>query len=1351
VRILLVFCRCAVAVALICAAALEAQVVVPDSLEPWRDWVLFGEEFRACPVRNGTLPGESGNHVCAWPGTLAVDAGNAGAEFTQTWTLYAEDWVPLPGDRERWPVGVTVGVAAAAVVERGGRPMLRLARGTHRVAGRIAWTARPASLPIPAEAGLVTLRLDGAAVANPEIERGTLWLGLRADAAVEEDRLDVIVHRQLRDSLPMQLVTAVTLDVAGQGREVRLEGATLAGFTGEALESQLPAQLTPDGALRVQVRPGSWELRLTARSPAPAAAIARPAAVAPWPGDEIWSFAPQPRLRVAALEGAEPVDAGRSGVPFDWQDLPAYRVAESQTVTVVERSRSDAAEANRLTLRRDLWLDFAGDAYTARDVVNGSLANRWRLDMAQPFAMTMASSDDENLLVTQGLEPGLQGVELRAAELTLTTTARVARAGALPVTGYRETFDSATTTLHLPPGHRLLAAPGADRAGGSWIERWRLLDIFLVLIITAAVWRLFGPIPSALALVALAVVYHEPWAPRWAWFNLLVAIALLRVLPEGRLRWVAQRYRLASLAALLLLLIPFTVDQLRTALHPQLERPGLERDVAAGMVEPDAAVFSASPAAPTEALRRLPAIEALEQIVVTGSRIGGDVARYQPGALVQTGPGLPDWGWTRHVLTFGGPVTAEQEVRLVLLGPAGVAVWRVASVALALVLLFALAGGALRWPPRPLRAAGSFAPWLLGVAGALALAAPGDVSAQANDGFPSQALLDDLKRRLTQPAPCHPACAEITSAAVEIAGGALTVTLETALQAAAAVPIPSAPRGWRPTTVTVDGAAAGFLFRDVAEVAWLRIDVGVHRIALRGPLPAADALSLPFPLPPRRIGVTAPGWDAAGVVDGRLPSGTLELTRQRDAAAEGDAIGGTVFPPFVGVIRRVEFDIDWQVTTTLTRVAPATGAFTLPVALLPNEAVLTPGIEVAAGQATAAFAPGQNVVQWESRLPTAAALSLTAPAAAAWAESWQFAVGYIWHAEYAGLPETVSENPDPSFHVAEYYPRPGETLAVTLTRPEAASGDTIAIDDVDYTRDVGPRAARATLELEYRSTRGDEHVITLPEGAELEGVRIDGEIVPLMLDGRTLGLPVTPGEHDAQISWRENVGGGFHTSLPAVDLGGGATNLTLTLSLPADRWTLFTFGPRLGPAVLYWPELLALIVAALALDRLPLKPLRTHEWLLLGFGLSTFAWPVLLLFAIWALALAWRGSRELTWSYTGFNLMQVGLAALTVIALVGLVGAIPVGLLGRPDMQIVSPVSYGELAWFADRTGAATPSAGAISVSLWFYRAAMLAWALWLSLALLRWLPWAWRSYSHGGWWRSPPPRPPKQPKPAQN
>ena len=42
-----------------------------------------------------------------------------------------------------------------------------------------------------------------------------------------------------------------------------------------------------------------------------------------------------------------------------------------------------------------------------------------------------------------------------------------------------------------------------------------------------------------------------------------------------------------------------------------------------------------------------------------------------------------------------------------------------------------------------------------------------------------------------------------------------------------------------------------------------------------------------------------------------------------------------------------------------------------------------------------------------------------------------------------------------------------------------------------------------------------------------------------------------------------------------------------------------------------------------------------------------------------------------------------------------------------------------------------------LSVSLWFYKAAMLAWALWLSFALVRWVRWAWQAYGTTRLWLS--------------
>jgi hypothetical protein len=383
-----------------------------------------------------------------------------------------------------------------------------------------------------------------------------------------------------------------------------------------------------------------------------------------------------------------------------------------------------------------------------------------------------------------------------------------------------------------------------------------------------------------------------------------------------------------------------------------------------------------------------------------------------------------------------------------------------------------------------------------------------------------------------------------------------------------------------------------------------------------------------------------------------------------------------------------------------------------------------------------AMAAGENFVAWESRLPTAESATLSAAVEAPWTEVWTFNVSPIWHAEYDGLPGTPPERLDSNFFVPEYFPRPGETLTVNLSRPLPSAGDTMAIDSVDYSTEIGERSARSSLVFDYRSTQGAQHTIRLPDGSELQNVTIDGRVIPLQLNAGLLELPIEPGEHRVDLVWTIDGASGIRVALPIVDLGAGASNLLASLRLPADRWILHTSGPTMGPAVLYWPELVVFALAAFILARFKWSPLRVHEWLLLGLGLSTFAWPVLLLFAAWAFTMSWRGQASLDLNRCAFNGLQAGLVLLTVTALLAVLAAIPMGLLGQPDMQIVSPVPSSSLSWFADQSAGTTPEVAAISVSLWFYKAAMLAWALWLSFALLRWLPWAWTAFTHDGMWK---------------
>ena len=194
----------------------------------------------------------------------------------------------------------------------------------------------------------------------------------------------------------------------------------------------------------------------------------------------------------------------------------------------------------------------------------------------------------------------------------------------------------------------------------------------------------------------------------------------------------------------------------------------------------------------------------------------------------------------------------------------------------------------------------------------------------------------------------------------------------------------------------------------------------------------------------------------------------------------------------------------------------------------------------------------------------------------------------------------------------------------------------------------------------------------------------------------------------------------------------------MSLTLPQNRWLLGTNGPRLGPAVLYWSELAVLILFALILGRIDWTPLKTWHWLLLGLGFSTFNWPVLGVVVLWLLASGARDQWRTRIPWWRYNTTQVLFAAFTVVALMSIVVSLPGGLLGMPNMQVTGNGSYGNaLIWFADRSDSVMPVATAWSVPIWIYKVLILMWALWLSFALLRWLPWVWQCFAKEGFWRS--------------
>ena len=1356
---------------------------VPEPLKPWVQWVLHDVPGAACPYMHASTE----ERRCSWPSRLELTLADTRGEFVQDWLVYEETWVPLPGDGERWPHDVKIGEADAVVQTKDGRPGLRLAPGNHRLAGTFLWDSLPEKLQVPAETGLLALKIRGEAVLFPQRDNaGVLWLQKREAEGSVENLLDVVVHRRISDAIPLVVTTRVEIQAAGKNREVLLGRALLAGFVPMAVRSELPARLEADGRLRVQIRPGRWVIDIDARNPGPVAQLRLDASEGPWASEEIWAFAAEPALRRVEVGGVVAVDPQQTLLPDEWKRLPAYRVRPGEAMLLAETHRGQIERGpDQLALDRNWWLDFDGRGFSVRDALRGDVYNTRRLEVRQPAELGFAASQGNPQFITALAEGGQPGVELRSATLDLMTEMRVPAGGlemALSAVDWDQDFASVRGQLHLPPGWRLLHATGVDEVDDTWLQRWTLLDIFLVLVIAIAIGRLFGWAWGTLAVVTLALVFPEWMAPRSAWIFVLVGEALHRALPEGRMRGLIQAYRMSALLVLAGVVIAFTVQQIRGGLYPALGVRSDQDDFGLGafgmldggdMAPPmvDATVeqsryqMRAEPKAePAYAQRDAPAqfpapesgfADDMNRDEMDGISKGADksgslgyarqslmrkqqkLREYDANTVVQTGSGVPRWAWRSVALTWNGPVTRDQQVRLYLLPPhlnLALAFIRVLFLVTLVLAVFGVLG-------RRRRVGAGVGPVAtLALALGVGLAAPSVASAEA----PSSELLTELRTRLTAAPECLPVCATSPRMRIEAAEKSLRLVLELHVATAVGVPLPGGAEQWLPTSVVVDGQpTAGGLVRTGDGALALELAPGRHEVVLEGPLPARETVQIALPLKPHRVEAKATGWTVDGIHEDGLADDNLQLTRisPQDAKAAPAELEVGTLPPFVRLERSLQLGLQWELTTRVVRLTPKGAAVVLGVPLLPGESVTTADQRVEAGEVLVNMAPDQDEHTWTSVLPITEQVTLSAASGEPWTEQWQVEVGPVWHVEHVG-PPTVRQG---EAGLREWRPWPGEQVVLTVTRPQGVPGQTLTIDSAALRLQPGLRAVDAHLVLELRSSRGGHHVVQIPEGALLQEVTIQGTRQTIGQEGRQVRVPVEPGSQTIDLSWREPHELRQRYTAPIVDLGAPAVNANVTVEFPQSRWILLVGGPRLGPAVLFWSYVIMLLIAAAVLSRLRWSPLRGHQWFLLGLGLAPIDVPLAMLVVGWFLAVAWRRDHAAV-SAWWFDLRQLVLVGWTFAASACLIAAIHEGLLGQPDMQIEGNGSYAShLAWYQDRVdytegvGGVLPRPWVFSVSMWWYRGLMLGWALWLAWSLIRWLPWAWYSFSTGGLWHALP------------
>ncbi len=220
-------------------------------------------------------------------------------------------------------------------------------------------------------------------------------------------------------------------------------------------------------------------------------------------------------MRVVEIEQLSAIDASQTNLPEDWRNLPAYKISQGQAMEFKVMRRGDPEpEPSQLSISRRLWLDFDGKGYTVNDTINGKMTSGWRLNALPATQPGKVILDGNNQLITQQAGTSKQGVEVRKGMIMLNADSRIlGDIDSMSAVGWEQNFHNVSAELNLPPGWRLLGATGVDNVPDSWISRWTLLDLFLVLITALATARLWNRYWGVLALVTLVIIWHEPGAP----------------------------------------------------------------------------------------------------------------------------------------------------------------------------------------------------------------------------------------------------------------------------------------------------------------------------------------------------------------------------------------------------------------------------------------------------------------------------------------------------------------------------------------------------------------------------------------------------------------------------------------------------------------------------------------------------------------------------------------------------------------------------------------------------------------------------------------------------------------------
>ena len=1315
------------------------SIYFPPQLRDWLEWVEQRQPEYACPFVS------ENKKQCVWYTKLVLDVSETSGRFLLDVWLDKPSEVILPG-------GGNAGVVEASLMKKSSlnlyqensKPVVFLPKWENQIEGSFKWNRMPDYIEIPQGVALVELKINGSKIdLLRKSAEDRIWLKQTKAEEKEniEDKVNVQISRKLVDAVPLLLETILHLEISGRSREIFLGKVLPLGFEPYAVSSQLGYSFSDKHELSIQAFAGSYEIQIKSAALNNVKNIQLPSRVnfdlVDFNKKEFWAFQADTILRTVAISGAKAVDASRTWVPSDWQSLPIYVLEDNAQITINETRRGEKEnKLNDLNLDRSLYLDLDSIDWSVRDVINGELYNSWRLNANDILQLQSIQINGQKQVITRDPATNLQGLEIRSRKVSLDVAARVSSSfvfpAVIPASGWAHDLNSARLTINLPPGWNLLHVTGAEHSTNTWTSSWTLLDFFVVLLCAVAMFKLFSPVWGVVTITALVLSHDQNLAPFYVWFHLLAAVALLRVLPAGKLEKIVRTYFYCTIVFVSLLLAYYCIDEITTALFPQtgsIHQPSFYSPNSARA--PQWKIGKTLPMKSKEAESlSIPSDEYNNALVAESSALGADVQtgveldESDSNAQTQIGLETPNWSWKSWSFRWDSPVEKERMLSLYLLSPK-------MSLVVSLIRIIALLSLILPFV-RSIKL-----PKANAVSVLLLCCACFSTSLSYAQTFPPKDLLDEVAKRLEQNR-CRGVCTTALSSKLLIHGDDVVFETKVSSRETGVYRIPGTLDVMQIKSIELDSSpAAALSLQDKGSIA-VRLTEGIHTLRVIASFGGKVSFDLVFFDSPGYLEVDADDWTIEGLNPFGMLQGNLRLNKkveQSEAKAAKDRVANISLPVIAIIKRKLMLGVKWQLETTLSLLGNPNSAITLKVPLLDGESVFSPTVKQEGKFAIVSLPYGQTLISWNSAFLERNNFSLTAVESKEFVEHWTLACAQMWQCKISGLNPIRTTLSDKQNY--EWRPWGGEKIDVSVIKPLAVEGILSSINNVKVSHYPGEQILRTEINFQTKSSINGQHTIILPLGAIIEYFKVNGEDSPIDYVDSKLQAPIHVGQTDIALAFKLSESISMYQRFPEVKLGLPASNIETSIHYPKNRWLLLCGGDAWGPVVLFWVYLVFILIFAYLLSYIPNSPLSFLQWGLLSLGLLRLPIYLAIIPVFTFFAFAYRKQVTLE-SRQAFNLGQIILTILTYYSLRLFYSAIYLGLIIAPNMNIKGNHSIDSmLNWYVDFAFENLTSPWLISVPTYVYHIIMMFWSLWLALSLVSWAPWAWQCFSKNGFWKS--------------